>query len=50
MGELGMDRESQGESYEETQCPVPECTGEYAGTDICPYGCSEYTGGISGDN
>ena len=39
-----MDRESVGESYESTQCPVDDCQGEYAGTEICPYGCSEYTG------
>jgi hypothetical protein len=42
-----LDREHFGELYESTQCPADDCRGEYAGTDICPYGCTRYTGGES---
>jgi hypothetical protein len=33
-----------GPTFESTQCPVDDCIGDYAGTDICPDGCFKYTG------
>ena len=45
---IGMDISNTGPSYEDTQCPRDDCEGEFEGTDICPYGCTKYTGSEDG--
>lgn len=45
MDNTPLDIEHFGITYESTQCPADDCQGEHVGTDICPYGCTEYTGG-----